>query len=80
MEKAFEDSMILANQWGRRGFTYLMAMDTISCVIGRKEVELRRKDSKEYVSASDYYKIWSVSGYLGQQKLRANTNFDVIGG
>jgi hypothetical protein len=28
------------------------------------------------VSASDYYRVWSMSGYLGQQKLRSNTNFD----
>lgn len=28
------------------------------------------------MGASDYYKIWSMSGYLGQQKLRSNTNFE----
>ena len=55
-------------------------MDTIKCVLGRREVELRKKGSKEYVSASDYYKVWSWSDFLGQQKLRSYTNFDVIGG
>ena len=69
--------MIVGNYWGNN---YLLSMDTINCVIGRREVELRKKGSKEYVSASDYYKIWSMSGFLGQQKLRSYTNFDVIGG
>jgi hypothetical protein len=27
-------------------------------------------------SASEYYGIWSMSGYRGQQKIRINTNFD----
>ena len=55
-------------------------MDLLNCVIGRKEVELLKKGIKEYVSASDYYKIWSVSGYLEMMKLSSITNFDVIGG
>lgn len=55
-------------------------MDTIKCVVGRREGQLVKEGNKEFVSASDYYKIWSMNGYLGQQKLRANTNFDRPGG
>lgn len=58
---------------------YLIVMDTVKCVVGRREAKLRRNGSKEYVSASDYYKVWSISGYIGPQKFRSNTNFDEPG-
>jgi hypothetical protein len=51
-------------------------MDTIKCVIGRREAKLLKEGKKEFFSASDYYKIWSMNGYLGQQKLRHNTNYN----
>jgi hypothetical protein len=49
-------------------------MDTIKCVIGKKEQELsNQKDA--FSPASKYYKIWSISGYNGVQKFRSFTNF-----
>jgi len=79
VEKIFEDCLMSSHKWMSRTNHYLIVMDTVKCVVGRREAELRKKGSKEYVSASDYYKVWSISGYLGQQKLRANTNFDSPG-
>lgn len=52
-------------------------MDAVKCVVGHKEEEL--KGNKQWQGASDYYRIWSVSGYLGQQKLRSNVNFEKEG-
>jgi hypothetical protein len=49
-------------------------MDAVKCVLGKKEDELG--GNKEWQGAADYYRIWSVSGYLGQQKLRSNINFE----
>ena len=80
VEKIFQDCLISSHKRTHSGSHYLIVMDTVKCVVGRREVELRKKGSKEYVSASDYYKVWSISGYLGQQKLHAITNFDLIGG
>ena len=50
-------------------------MDSIKCVIGRRQKHLNDAKDAHYADASDYYKIWSMSGYLGQQKLRYNTNY-----
>lgn len=51
-------------------------MDAIKCVIGRRQVELSKGSPSEWGDASDYYRIWSMSGYLGQQKFRGNTNLE----
>jgi hypothetical protein len=51
-------------------------MDSIKCVVGRKQMAIQAEGSNaKFKDASDYYRIWSMSGYLGQQKLRSNTNF-----
>lgn len=55
---------------------YLFVMDSIKCVIGRRQIALLREGRGEYVSASDYYKIWSMNGFLGQQKLRIFMNYE----
>ena len=54
---------------------YLIVMDSIKCVIARKQQALVSAGKNEYVSASDYYKVWSMNGNLGQQKLRTKTNY-----
>jgi hypothetical protein len=51
-------------------------MDSIKCVIGRKQVALMKESKGEYVSASNYYKIWSMNGFIGQQKLRIFMNYE----
>jgi hypothetical protein len=35
-----------------------------------------KEGNGEFVSASDYYKVWSMNGFLGQQKLRDLTNYE----
>ena len=51
-------------------------MDAIKCVVGRKQKQLRDKPKGKFKQASDYYKIWSINGYRGQQKFRGHYNFD----
>jgi hypothetical protein len=51
-------------------------MDIIKCVIGRKQIALMKEGKGEFVSASDYYKVWSMNGFLGQQKLRDLMNYE----
>lgn len=55
-------------------------MDSLKNVIGRRQNELNEKakgkDYKGPRSSAEYYRIWSMSGYRGQQKIRINTNFD----
>jgi hypothetical protein len=50
-------------------------MDAIKCVIGKREQELA-KSSSAFSPASEYYKIWAISGYTGVQKFRGFTNFE----
>lgn len=51
-------------------------MDAIKCVIGRKEKELLESARGNVASpASQYYNLWSMSGYNGVQKFRGMTNF-----
>jgi hypothetical protein len=55
---------------------YLFVMDSIKCVMGRKQISLMKEAKGEFVSASDYYKVWSMNGFLGQQKLREYMNYE----
>jgi hypothetical protein len=47
-----------------------MVMDSVKCVAGRKQLALEREGNKEYASASDYYRVWSLNGNIGQQKIK----------
>lgn len=68
------------DSWTNPNDLYLTSMDSLKNVIGRRQKELDQKaKEKGYngpLSASEYYGIWSMSGYRGQQKIRAHTNFD----
>jgi hypothetical protein len=55
---------------------YLFVMDSIKCVMGRKQISLMKEGNGEFVSAGDYYKVWSMNGFLGQQKLRDTMNYE----
>lgn len=55
---------------------YLTVMDAVKCVAGKKQLALQRSGNKEYASASDYYKVWSLNGNIGQQKIRYESNFE----
>lgn len=45
-------------------------MDAIKCVIGRRQIAIEAEDDSGFADASDYYKIWSVNGFNGPQKIR----------
>jgi hypothetical protein len=47
-----------------------MVMDSVKCLAGMKQLALEREGNKEYAGASDYYKVWSFNGNIGQQKIR----------
>lgn len=49
---------------------YLWVMDSVKCVIGNKHLALMKEGKGEYAGASDYYKVWSINGFRGQQKIR----------
>jgi hypothetical protein len=36
---------------------------------------MKKNDYNGPKSAAEYYRIWSMSGYRGQQKFRGHTNF-----
>ncbi len=69
-----EECNITSHQWIRADFDYLMVMDAVKCVAGRRQLMLEREGSKEYAGASDYYKLWSLNGNIGQQKIRIEAN------
>lgn len=54
---------------------YLMPMDTLMATIGKKQKEIKADPSSPYADASDYYKLWSINGYMGIQKFRDRTGF-----
>jgi hypothetical protein len=56
--------------WINPSFHYLMVMDSVKCLAGMKQLALEREGNKEYAGASDYYKVWSFNGNIGQQKIR----------
>ena len=68
------------HSWTNDNELYLTSMDSLKNVIGRKQNELNEKSRANGYdgprSAAEYYGIWSLSGYRGQQKIRINTNFD----
>ena len=76
VEKVFRECQMHSDKWSTNNWHYLIPMDAVKCVVGRREVALGKQGSSAFASASDYYKLWSMSGYLGQQKLRSNTNFE----
>ncbi len=65
-----EECNITSHQWLGQTYHYLMVMDSVKCVLGRKQLALNREGKKEYAGASDYYKVWSFNGNMGQQKIR----------
>jgi hypothetical protein len=64
------------DRWTSLSDTYLISMDIIKYVIGKKQKDLEASQDKYFKDASDYYKIWSMNGYLGQQKFRSHTSYD----
>jgi hypothetical protein len=64
------------NRWTSQQSRYLLAMDSIKYVIARRQFLLEKERIVGYADVSDFYKLWSISGQMiGQQKLRAETNF-----
>ena len=75
-----EKYKVAVHSWTKQNNLYLTSMDSLKNVIGRRQNELDEKaKEKDYDgprSASEYYGLWSMSGYRGQQKIRINSNFD----
>lgn len=66
-------------RWTSKKDTYLAAMESLKNTQGRKQKEIRESRNKTGAkSAAEYYGVWSMSGYRGQQKFRPHTNFDRI--
>lgn len=65
------DVDIKNHKWISKENRYLIVMDVVKYVIGRREKILRESRNSEYYSSADYYKIWSLPGQMiGQQKFR----------
>ena len=70
------------NRWTSDNFwhqgRYLTIMDAIKYVLGRREKLIQNdKLIKLWENSGDYYKIWSIPGqFIGQQKLRGETNYE----
>jgi hypothetical protein len=60
-----EECNITSDQWIKPSWHYLMVMDSVKCVAGRKQLALEREGNKEYAIASDYYRVWSLNGNIG---------------
>jgi hypothetical protein len=68
--KVFDD------RWTNKKDTYLASMDSLKNTFGRKQQEIVAANSKVGPqSAPEYYGIWSMSGFRGQQKFRPHTNY-----
>ena len=52
-----------------------MAMDGAKCVVGSKEKYLKIKTDHSFANSADYFKLWSLNGFMGFQKYRENTGF-----
>lgn len=59
----------------RPGYHYLWVMDSVKCVVGNKQIALMKEGKEEFANACDYYKLWSVNGFMGQQKIRDIMNY-----
>ncbi len=64
------------NKWTSLSEIYLLSMDIVKYVIGKKQKDLEASKDKQFKDAADYYKIWTMNGYLGQQKFRSHTSYD----
>jgi hypothetical protein len=51
-------------------------MDTIKYVLAYKQFELQDSKNRKYTQACDYYKVWSINGNIGQQKLSGHTSYE----
>lgn len=51
-------------------------MDMIKYVLGCKQRQLTETKDPRFSDAADYYKMWSMNGYLGQQKFTRHTSYE----
>lgn len=73
-EKDMKKYKINGARWTQKNNHYLMPMESLKLVVARRQFDLQKAHHRYYVSASDYYRIWSFSGYLGPQKYRGEFN------
>jgi hypothetical protein len=53
-------------------------MESLRITLGLKQKEIKLRPASPYgpQSAPEYYGVWSMSGFRGQQKFRPHTNYD----
>jgi hypothetical protein len=72
----FEKCHITEYKWTSEKNHYLLGMDVAKCVLGRREDWLKNQTAQLYTDSMDYYKLWTISSFLGLFKLRYYTNYD----
>lgn len=67
---------ILDHKWTDATYRYLSAMDSIKCVLGRRQIDIDRNPSKYGAvrHTNEYYGLWAMNGFTGQQKFRYQYN------
>jgi hypothetical protein len=50
-------------------------MDSAICVIGQKQMQIQKQGKTEWKNGMDYYKLWSMNGFLGPFKMWGSLNY-----
>ena len=85
--RPYEESMSLMRwlgvfdyRWTSEKNVYLASMDSCKVMMAKRqrmvEARLRLPFYEGPRSAPEWYGLWSMSGYRGQQKFRSHTNYD----
>jgi len=72
----FDKCHITEYKWTTEKNHYLLGMDVAKCVLGKREDLIKTQTEPRYKDAMDYYKLWTISSFLGLFKLRYYTNYD----
>ena len=76
IQKFFKTCDLGSHAWTSNGNLYLLIMDTIKCVLGRKEKQLQQEGSLKRGGATEYFGLWTIVGLVGPQKFRSYSNFE----
>jgi len=68
---------IFSHKWTSPTDRYLTAMESLKCVIGRRQMDIDQHPEKYngIKHANDYYKLWTFNGFTGIQKYRYYNNY-----
>jgi len=70
------DCGIFSHKWTDASYRYLSVMDAIKCVVGRRQIDIENNPQKYpgVHHANQYYRLWAINGFTGQQKFRYQYN------